>query len=74
MGNGKGSLTALEMAQELDAMERGVTSWEADFLNTILTNINRNVPLTQGQQRKLEELYEHYLGDEAEDPDEEVDL
>jgi hypothetical protein len=66
--------TPLEMAKELDGMERDVTSWEADFLNSILTRLDRGLPISHAQQKKLEELYEHYLGQDADDMEAEVDL
>lgn len=51
----------LEMAQELDQMDRDVTSWEAGFLDDILRQLEiRKIPLTPGQAVKLGEMYEFY--------------
>ncbi len=67
-------MTHLEMARAIDGMSRDVTSWEADFLNSILEKLNFGLALTQKQAARLEEMYERYLGDGSPDPDESVDL
>lgn len=51
----------LEMARALDGMEQDVTSWEADFLDSVLRQLQiRGVPLTTKQADILEEMYERY--------------
>ena len=67
-------MTHLEMAKAIDGMERDVTSWEADFLNSILDSLSFGLALTQKQAARLEEMYERYLGDGSPDPEEDVDL
>ena len=67
-------VTHLEMAKELDGMERDVTSWEADFLNSILEKLNFGLALTEKQATRLSEMYERYLGDGSPDPEADVDL
>ncbi|MGH9391937.1 MAG: hypothetical protein ACRD1Z_20230 [Vicinamibacteria bacterium] len=52
----------LEMAQELDGMERDVTSWEAGFLDTVLKRLREGRVLTEGQAEKLEQIHREYLG------------
>lgn len=65
------------MAEALDAMEQSVTSWEADFLSSILDRLRIELrTLTPSQAQKLEEIYERYLGDGVKRPgtdDEDVD-
>lgn len=51
----------LEMAEELDAMERDVSSWEAEFLESILKQLREARPLTPKQEDKLEEMYRNYI-------------
>lgn len=67
-------MTHLEMAKELDGMDRDVTSWEADFLSSILEKLNFGLALTQKQASRLTEMYERYLGDGSPDPNADVDL
>ena len=67
----------LEIAQEIDGMDRDVTSWEASFLQEMLNKLRAGKTLTTGkgsQEAKLQEIYEKYLGDGALDPQEEVDF
>ena len=62
------------MVKALDEMDRDVTSWEADFLSSILDSLYFGLALTQKQAVRLEEMYERYLGDGSPDPEEDVDL
>lgn len=67
----------IAMATELDKMERSVSSWEAEFLDSTLKLLGDLQPLTLKQEKKLREIYARYLGDGSDggsDPDEEVDL
>lgn len=63
----------LEMAQELDGMDRSVTSWEADFLESVLVRLREGRGLTThagGQEAKLRQIYAKYFegGDDAPPP------
>lgn len=61
-------MTHLEMAEALDSMERNVSSWEADFLESVLKRLKDDGrTLSEKQATKLKELYERYLGDETDD-------
>jgi len=51
----------LEMAEEIDRMERDVTSWEADFLDSILKRLRNKIPLTPKQAEVLEGMHEKYI-------------
>ena len=67
----------LEMAEELDGMDRNVSSWEANFLQDMLNKLRAGEALTIGedsQEAKLREIYEKYLGDSVLDPQEEIDF
>ena len=55
----------LEMAQELDGMERSVSSWEADFLESVLTRLREGRDLSEKQEAKLRQVHEKYLGDDS---------
>lgn len=66
-------LSLVEIAKELDAMERSVTSWEASFLDSILTRLSRGYPLSDKQEKVLREMHGKYLGDGTEETQEEVD-
>lgn len=56
------------MAEALDAMEKGVTSFEAEFLESVLVRLRKeHRPLTEAQAEKLQEIYEKYLGEGAEE-------
>lgn len=46
----------LEMAEELDRMERDVTSWEAEFLDSILKRLRSGTALTERQAKTLQEM------------------
>jgi hypothetical protein len=67
--------THKQMAQELDKMNRDVTSEEADFLEEVLDTVGEGKKLKPKVAGKLEEIYEKYLVNredaEEEDPDEE---
>ena len=58
----------LELAQELDGMDRDVTHWEAGFLQNILNQLRAGTPLRQPQEAKLREIHEQYLGADATPP------
>lgn len=49
------------MARELDEMEEDVTSWEADFLDSILKALHHGRTLSPKQAERLEEMHEKYL-------------
>lgn len=60
---------ALELAEELDNMERDVTTWEADFLESILKRLREDgSELTPKQEYQLRRMEEKYLagGDDIE--------
>lgn len=50
----------LELVKELDAMEIDVTPWEADFLDTVLKQLNGKTPLTQPQLDVLHRMCQAY--------------
>ena len=52
----------LEMAQELDGMDRDVGSWAADFLQNILTCLRGGGTLSVERVKKLRELHGKYFG------------
>jgi hypothetical protein len=68
------------MAKELDSMDRDVTSWEADFLESVMKALRAGQPLSNGRKEKLEEMWDKYLGERADkdapprDEDEDLDL
>lgn len=64
----------LEMAEELDGMERDVTSWEADFLEKILEILRFGLQLSPKQADTLEKMHERYLGSDGPNPFSEIDL
>lgn len=55
----------LEMAKELDTMDRSLNAWEAEFLETILTRLREGRTITSRQETKLRQIHEEYLGDGA---------
>lgn len=61
--------TRAEMARELDAMERDVTSWEASFLESVLSVLAAGRRLSTKQAKTLEEMHEKYLGEGRDDED-----
>jgi hypothetical protein len=65
----EGKKTPLEMAVELDEMERDVTSDEATFLERALKDLRSGKELRPKHLAKLEAMHEKYLGE----PDEEED-
>jgi len=68
-------MTHLEMAEALDGMERAVSSWEADFIESVLIRLREeHRPLTDGQVEKLREIYEKYLGEETDRKPDEDDV
>lgn len=61
------------MAEALDSMDRDVTSWEADFLNSTLEILRFGSTLSAGAAVKLKEIYDRYLGDDADETIDDVD-
>ena len=62
----------LEMAQELDGMDKSLNSWEVQFLDDMLIKLRAGQTLTsgqKGQEAKLREIYERYLGEDCESTD-----
>ncbi len=51
----------LDMAEALDGMDRDVASWEADFLESVLTRLRSNQRLTEKQEAKLRQIHEKYF-------------
>lgn len=58
-------LTLLEMAEALDKMDRDLNSWESEFHNSVLEVLRFGSALTEKQTKKLKEIYERYLGEDA---------
>ncbi len=52
----------LEMAQDLDGMDEDVTSWEANFLDSILTHLRNGGRLSPNRVNSLKDMYEKYFG------------
>lgn len=68
----------LEMAEELNDMDRDMNSGEADFHDEALKDLRKGKELKPKDQAKIELLYEKYLGekpeeDEGEGPEEPED-
>ncbi len=62
----------LDMAEELDGMDRSLNTWEAQFLEDMLTKLRNGENLTPGkggQEAKLREIYDKYLGENWESSD-----
>lgn len=57
-------MTYFELAQQIDAVEREVTRWEAEFLQSVLVRGPQGW-LSEKQQQKLRELGEAYLPQET---------
>lgn len=73
-----GEKSPLEMALELDQMERDVTSGEADLLEAVLPRLRAKKPIGPERAEKLQKMYEKYFGpkdaedgrlEDEEDPD-----
>lgn len=60
---------ALELAQELDGMERDVTSWEADFLSSILPRLREGHGLSEKQEKVLLGMKKKYLDEKDDEGD-----
>lgn len=60
-------MTHLEMAQALDSMERDVTSWEADFIESVLKRLKAGRPLSPKQAESLEGMHRKYFADDESD-------
>ena len=59
-------LTLLEMAQALNRMKQPLNTWECDLHDHILKLLLAGQPLSLRQTKKLKELHEKYLGEDAE--------
>lgn len=55
----------LRMAEALNTMDRDLNSWEAGLHNTVLEALRFGLDLTEPQEKKLKEIYEKYLGEDA---------
>ncbi len=56
----------LEMAEELDGMDKSLNSWEIQFLEDMLKRLREGENLTpgkNGQEAKLRQIYDKYLGE-----------
>lgn len=70
------SKTHLEMAVELDEMQRNVPTEEADLLERVLPALQKRKRPGREDLEALERMYEKYFGENgegAETPDEEGD-
>jgi hypothetical protein len=66
--------TLLEMAKELDGMERAVTSDEAELLEEVLKMLKAGKRLSPAQASKIEKMDKKYLSEkEEESEDDEED-
>lgn len=66
----------LELAKELDGMEREISSWEVDFLENVLKRLRAGRSLSAKQQAALMEMHAKYFGDDPrtqQDPDTDPD-
>jgi hypothetical protein len=69
-----------DMARELDSMDRDVTSWEANFLESVMKALRAGRALSDRQKEKLDEMWDKYLGERADkdapprDEDEDLDV
>jgi hypothetical protein len=59
-------LTPIEMAEALNKMDMDLNSWEADFHDNVLKLLRAGQQLSPGRLVKLKEVYEKYLGEDAE--------
>ncbi len=59
--SGENEKSHLDMAVELDDMEKSVTSKEADFLDKTLKLLKARKGLTEKDQTLLEMIYEKYF-------------
>jgi hypothetical protein len=50
----------LELVRELDRMDVDVTSWEADFIQSVLTQLEAKTPLTPKQLAVVHRMVETY--------------
>ncbi len=50
----------LEIVKELDAMEVDVTSWEGEFLDSVLKQLEAKRPLTQKQIDVIHRMCDSY--------------
>jgi hypothetical protein len=65
--------TLLEMAEELNDMDRDMTSGEADFHDGALKDLRKGKKLKPKDEAKLELLHEKYLAEKpGEEEEEEV--
>ena len=52
---------AIELVDELDAMDESVTTWEAGFLAVLAVQLDQGRHPTQRQAMTLREMEERYL-------------
>lgn len=62
----------LEMAEDLNDMDRDMTSTEADFHDGALKELRKGKKLKPKDEAKLELLYEKYFGEKAAEEDEDA--
>lgn len=53
-----------EMLHFLDTMDRDVSSWEAEFLDSVMKQRRAGGTLSPKQREKLEEMYEKYTNEQ----------
>lgn len=53
-------MTYLEMAEEIDASEEDVDSWEAEFLENVLPLLRDGKELSPKQKAILEKMHKSY--------------
>ncbi len=63
----------LDMAEELDGMERSVTTWEAGFLESVLELLREDIRISPKQESKLKAMHDQYLGPYADEPKDDDD-
>lgn len=70
--------TLLQMAEELNDMDRDMTSGEADFHDRVLKELRKRKKLKPQDEAKLELIHEKYLAkaegeEESDEPEEETE-
>jgi hypothetical protein len=50
----------LELLKELDEMENDVTEWESSFLDSVLKQLEKKIPLSQKQIEIVRRMSEQY--------------
>lgn len=64
--------TPLEMAEELNDMDKDMTSTEAEFHDKALKDLRKKKTLKPKDEAKLELIYEKYLGEKPEEEEAEL--